>query len=412
MLEESAKIDGRDVSREQLLKYVEDFARLYEIERMQRKALEAANEKLQQEIGERKRLQDELIQSEARYRSLFEDSSDAIYVSSRDGILVDANDSFLALLGYERDEIIETSVLKIWADPAARSVFQEQVEATGSLHDFEARFRRKDGAVVDCIVSATVRKGRDGSILGYHGIVRDVSEEKRRREILELARRMQALAHMAGGIAHEIRNPLAISSSAAQLLVNDNIPRHLRKECAEKIVTGISRASLIIENLLTFARPLSEYATKEIDLVGVISNTLEVVTATAVGQHIELAFQPGLEHVMLPANAELLHRVFLNLFLNAFAAMPNGGKLLVIVDANTSEATVTVTDSGHGISEEQLSSIFDPFFSGFTASRGIGLGLSVACYLVVQHGGTIHVDSTVADGTTFRVKLPLGSSSP
>ena len=143
--------------------------------------------------------------------------------------------------------------------------------------------------------------------------------------MLELARRMEALAHMAGGIAHEIRNPLAVSSSAAQLLVNARVASHLKKECVEKVVSGINRASLIVENLLSFARPMADYTTSEVNLIEVIHGTLMAITPQAVHQNVRLVAESGHPNLLLTGNGELLHRAFLNLFVNALSAMPDGG---------------------------------------------------------------------------------------
>jgi len=109
----------------------------------------------------------------------------------------------------------------------------------------------------------------------------------------------------------------------------------------------------------------------------------------------------------LTGNAELLHRAFLNLFVNGLAALPDGGVLSISVDRNGRDATVTVMDSGNGMTCEEAARVFDPFFKNLSTSKGIGLGLSVAHSIVCHHGGTIQVDSVMREGSTFRVTLPL-----
>jgi PAS domain S-box-containing protein len=395
------------VSKDQLLQYAQDLARLYELERTQREVLEAANRKLQDEIRERTRLQEELRQSERKYRSLFEDSKEAVYVTTRDGILVDANDAYLKLCGYGRHELIGSSILKTYADPSVRGVFQKLVEENDGLNDFEFQIRKKDGTVLDCMTTAAVSRSADATILGYQGIVRDLTEQKRTQRMLELAKRMQALAHMAGGIAHEIRNPLAVSSSAAQLLVNDRVASHLKNECAEKVVSGINRASLIVENLLAFARPMTDYGIGEVNLIEVIRGTLTTITPQAVHQNVRLVTEFGSERLMLSGNGELLHRAFLNLFLNSLSAMPDGGVLSVAATRDGVKALIEVMDSGLGMSREQISHAFDPFFSSFPPSKGTGLGLSVAYSIVCHHGGAIDMNSALGKGSTLSVSLPL-----
>jgi signal transduction histidine kinase len=277
------------------------------------------------------------------------------------------------------------------------------------LKDFEFQVRKKDGTVLDCVISAAVAKSADGTVRGYQGIIRDLTEQKRTQRMLEQANRMEALAHMAGGIAHEIRNPLAVSSSAAQLIVNERVASHLKKECVDKVLSGINRASLIVENLLAFARPMTEYTIADVDLIEVIHTTLTSVTSQAVQQNIRLVAELGSEHLLLQGNGVLLHRAFLNLFLNGLSAMPAGGVLSVSATRTDMRAIVEVTDSGLGMSHEHASKAFDPFFTGFPPSKGIGLGLSVAYSIVSRHGGAIQISSALGKGSTLKVNLPLSS---
>lgn len=405
--EETESVEEKASSKEQLLKYANDIGKLYAEERAHRKALESANAELQREILERTRLQDELKRSEHEYRSLFEESQEAIYVSDREGIVVDANNAFFALVGYEREEIIGSSVLKTYDDPSVRTAFRALVEENDGLKDFEFRLRKKDGTVCECMLSCSVRRGARGSITGYQGIIRDVTAQERNRRTLELARRMEALSHMAGGIAHEIRNPLAISSSAAQLLQNSRLAPHLVEECVGKVLSGINRASLIIENLLVFAKHLADYSSTQVNLVEVLTETISELSSRAANQNITVVPELSSDCLFVKGNSELLHRAFLNLLLNGFAAMPQGGTLVVSADGNSLDASVRVTDFGEGMSTEQCARAFDPFFKDYPAAEGIGLGLSVAYSIVRHHGGTIHVESELKKGSSFLVTLPL-----
>jgi signal transduction histidine kinase len=292
-------------------------------------------------------------------------------------------------------------------EPSRRAIFQSEVEQYGRAKDFELQLRKKDGTVMHCVLTATVRTDKDGAILGYQGIVRDVTEEIRNQEVLHRSKKMEALAHMAGGVAHEIRNPLAISSSAAQLLMEDQLPCHLRRECAGKIVSGINRASLIIENLFTFAQPMHACEMKRVNLVPLVRATLKTLTIGTLSHQVEVVSEFSGEPVSVLGNAQSLQRVFLNLFSNALAALAHGGTLRVAVDRNDLDAIVTVSDSGHGIDQEAVEKMFDPFFSECSAAGGAGLGLSVAYSTVTQHGGSICVESAAGQGTTVRVSLPL-----
>ncbi|MFH1114407.1 MAG: PAS domain S-box protein [Pseudomonadota bacterium] len=393
-------------SKEQLLKYANDIAKLYKEERVHRKALEAANSELHGEILERMRLQAELQRSERAYRSLFEESQEAIYITSREGIIVDANNAFFRLVGYEREELLGSNILSTYDDPSVRAAIRTLAEENDGLKDFELRLRRKDGIICDCMLACSVRKSPSGSILGYQEIVRDVTAQERTRRTLELAGRMEALAHMAGGIAHEIRNPLAISSSAAQLLRNSRLEPQLIEECVEKVLSGIHRASVVIENLLVFAKPLTDYTLTQVNLVEIMAATVRGLASTAAGKNITIISDLDSECLLVKSNAELLHRVFLNLFLNGFAAMPQGGSLTVSVQRNALEAMARIKDSGERMSKEQCDRAFDPFYNN-SATGGTGLGLSVSYSIVRYHGGTIQAESDRNLGSAFLVTLPL-----
>ncbi len=399
-------------SKDQFLKYARDIGALYEKEVTQRKALELANRQLRGEILDRIRLQDELLQSERRYRSLFEESHEAIFITSCDGTLVDANNACLKLIGHKREEVIGSTFPETCATPSTQDIFREQAKEGDGLKDIEFQLRRQDNTVRDCRLTASVWRSGGGNVLGYQGIIRDITEEKRRQRIFELACRMEAISHMAEGIAHEIRNPLAISSSAAQLLIHERLASHLKKECVEKVVSGINRASLIVENLLAFARPMTDYTVAKIDLAAIIAETLRAVSSQAASQHVDIVSQLGHENLWLTGNSELLHKAFLNLFVNGLAAMPTGGRLLVSVEKNALAAFIDITDSGVGLAKEQAAKVFDPFFGGLATTKGIGLGLSVAYSIVCHHEGTIQVESTPGEGATFRVSLPLAHSYP
>jgi two-component system cell cycle sensor histidine kinase/response regulator CckA len=137
------------------------------------------------DITERIRMEEALRQSEERYRTLFEQSKDAIYFSTREGMLVAVNQSFLDLFGYSRKELQRVKAQQMYANPDDRPVFQREIESNGSVRDFEQKLRKKDGTVMDCLLTATVRRAEDGGIAGYQGTIRDITEHKRMDEAIK-----------------------------------------------------------------------------------------------------------------------------------------------------------------------------------------------------------------------------------
>jgi signal transduction histidine kinase len=221
------------------------------------------------------------------------------------------------------------------------------------------------------------------------------------------SQKLAALGVMAGGIAHEIRNPLAVCSSAAEFLLEENCTPEFRQECAGKIYRGVQRASAIIENLLRYSRPTVEARTGSVDLVTVIRETLALVAHHAELQRIETKVSLAVDHAMVRGAPVLLQQLLMNLFLNAMTAMPTGGILEVGLRLVAGSIKVRVADTGCGIAERDIERIFDPFYTTSTTGSGTGLGLSICYSIAKQHGGSIEVASVEGRGSTFTIKLPV-----
>jgi signal transduction histidine kinase len=157
-------------------------------------------------------------------------------------------------------------------------------------------------------------------------------------ELLQ-SQKLAALGVMAGGIAHEIRNPLAVCSSAAQFLLDESLEPELQRECVAKTIAGVSKASEIIENLLRFARPCAVEKMTLVEPVPLLEQALSVISHQAQIARIEVEMQVGDGPFWVRGVPSLLEQAFLNLFLNAIAAMPTGGRLFIEVDQEGSEST-------------------------------------------------------------------------
>jgi len=147
--------------------------------------LEQKVKQLEQEAAVRKRTEQAIQESEKKYHTLFNESRDAIYITSREGKFLDANPALLKLFGYTREEMVDKiNVREIYSDPRDRDKFQQEIEVKGSVRDYEVKFRKKNGTQMDCLLAGTVRQSTDGTILGYQGIIRDVTEYKRAEKAL------------------------------------------------------------------------------------------------------------------------------------------------------------------------------------------------------------------------------------
>jgi PAS domain S-box-containing protein len=247
-----------------------------------------------------------------------------------------------------------------------------------------------------------------GGLTAIVAVGRDLTEQKRLEAQLVQSAKMASLGVMAGGIAHEVRNPLSIISTSAQLLLEHPDNPALHAECARRIYAATSRAAVIIEHLLKFSRPSHEQF-KTVALNQVLDDTVSLLNHQLHHANVALERQSEDNLPTIQGNPELLQQVFTNLVLNACAAMPNGGTLSISARSGPGPSLeVHVADSGCGIPPEQLGRIFDPFFTTRPVGKGTGLGLSISYSIVQQHGGTIEVASTLNQGSTFTVRLPVG----
>jgi signal transduction histidine kinase len=241
-------------------------------------------------------------------------------------------------------------------------------------------------------------------------IMDDITERVELEAQLSQADKLSSIGLLAAGVAHEVNTPLAVISSYAQMLSKQLQGDAKKSTVLEKITRQTFRASEIVNNLLNFSRTSGAEFT-EVDVNRVILDTLSLLEhqfrTAKVRVHDELS--PHLPPIQ--GNSGRLQQVFLNLFLNAKDAMPNGGTLR-IATSNGDGVSVMVSDTGSGIAQEHIQRIYDPFFTTKAApqdgqKRGTGLGLSVTYGIIQEHAGKIRVESSPAEGTTFYLDFPL-----
>ena len=240
---------------------------------------------------------------------------------------------------------------------------------------------------------------------GFLVVMDDITEKVDLEGQLMQAEKLSSIGLLAAGIAHEVNTPIAGISSYTQMLLKDTPKSDRRKHILEKIEKQTFRAAEIVNGLLNFSR-LSGSEFKDLDINQLIDDSLALLNHQLQSNRIRVDSQ--YDHSLPPVhgNAGKLQQVFINLFLNAKDAMPSGGELAVQTAMNESMVVVDISDTGTGISEENIKRIFDPFFTTKDIGKGTGLGLAVTYGIVQEHGGRIFVDSDSGKGTHFRVKLP------
>jgi PAS domain S-box-containing protein len=363
---------------------------------------------LMDDVTEQVRLSEEVRRVERHLASVVESARDVVLSSDSEGLILTWNTAAEKLTGYRSWELKGSSFFERCVSESGelRGVFRNLLVAD-SPQTGEWDLITKSGTRIPISwVFSAMKDERDRSV-GVVAVGRDLSEHRKLEMQLLQSQKLAALGVMAGGIAHEIRNPLAVCSSAAQFLKNPDVKPELREECIGRILEGITKASSIIENLLRFARPSQSTEMSAVNLRDVIDDVLLLVSNQAKIGKISILVNFPDKEMAVHGNANLLQQVFLNLFLNAFNSMPEGGQLTVSADRSENAALVRIEDTGCGISPQHLELIFDPFFTQSRPGKGTGLGLSI-CYSVVrQHLGNIEVESVEGKGTTFAVQLPL-----
>jgi PAS domain S-box-containing protein len=315
-----------------------------------------------------------------------------------------------SLDGRKRQEVLGRTLDEVFPAPfleALRgSLVMEDHEEIA--HIYKLHLQKPDGRSVIVNVSIAPFEVDSGERHGTVLILEDVTARMRLEDQLQHAEKMASIGLLAAGVAHEVNTPLTGISSYTQMLKEQVKPEDLRFPLLDKIEKQTFRAAKIINNLLNFARS----STAEFDVLDVNKVVLEVISLL---EHqlektrIRLVRELGESLPPVRGNENRLQQVFFNLILNARDAMPKGGWLTVKTYADGDTIVAEVSDTGHGISREDVKRIYDPFFTTKGGGRGTGLGLSVSYGIVQEHGGAIFVDSAPGKGTTFQVALPAAA---
>lgn len=365
---------------------------------------------LLEDVTEQVQLGEEARRAERHLASVVESASDVVVSTDVEARILTCNGAAEKVSGYTRDEVRSRSFSELISAPQRATVMREFFSRATRGTGFavaEWDLVTKSGGLVPVAWVGSPMKDDTGRVVGIVAVGRDLTERRKFEAQLLQSQKLAALGVLAGGIAHEIRNPLAISSSAAQFLIEEPDDPEFRRECAEKILGGIRRASVIIENLLRFARLGARADVQPVDLASEVRDALTLVANQAGLQQIKMVAELPDDPVRVSGVPSLLQQVFMNLLLNALDAMPKGGLLRVSIERAGTEGVVRINDTGHGIPSGEIENIFDPFYTTRPVGRGTGLGLPICYSIVQQHFGAIDVESVGGTGSTFTVRLPL-----
>jgi len=374
------------------------------------------------DITYRKQMEGVIRSSEKKYRKIFEESKDVIFIFDADARMVDINHSACELFGYSREDLFSLDLASdLYYREDDRERFLRALFANGCVKDMETAMKKKGGERLTVHISASLLKNADDVVTGYMGSIHDMTEHKKLEQQLLHAQKMESIGLLAGGIAHDFNNLLTAISGYGET-IRDNIPGNapLLKTSIEQVMHAAERARELTHNLLAVSR--KQIINPRPVLVNDILAGAKNLITRIIGEDVELTTSPSRRRLTVMADRGQIEQVLINLAANARDAMPHGGSLRIEagqtllrksdkraagLDARGPHALISVTDTGIGMDESTRQKIFEPFFTTKELGKGTGLGLSISYGIIRQHNGIITVESELGKGTTFTIQLPL-----
>jgi len=381
---------------------------------------------LKRDIKMHEDVEAELRSGRDRLAKIFQAIPDPVSISTlEDGVFLDANEAFIHMTGYSREEVIGNSALNlgIWDSPSERARVVELIRKQGSIRNQEAKLRSKSGESRVVLVSAELM-----DIDGIPSILfesRDITERKTLESELSRSQKMEAIGRLAGGITHDFNNLLtAIDGYCELALLKLGKPEQVRSNIL-KIKEVKDTASSLIRQLLAFSRK-QKVKQQTLDINQVIEN-MQNLLKQFIGEDIELKTRLEQDIGSVYADQGHVEQIIMNLALNARDAMHKGGVLTISTErVHLGENDIAkhpglnpgdyikleVSDTGVGMDEETMAHVFEPFFTTKEASKGTGLGLATVYGIVRNNGGSISLRSEPGKGSTFEVFLPVSGEVP
>ncbi len=364
---------------------------------------------------------EDLSKSEYRYRTLFEKSSDAVFIVRKENCgILDANRAALTLLGRSAEAAKHLSIRETVAENG--DALFDAVSRPGPGREIGTVSYRRPDDELRITRMRVLPLGEDSVICIAKDITHDLEMEKRLRQ----SQKMESIGTLAGGIAHDFNNILASIMGNTELLLTDadkDTPLEIK---LRRILTGTVRAKDLVHQILTFARQDDNTAASPMRIQHIVKEVLKMIRATAPST-VAIASNVAPECGMITASPTQIHQIMMNLSTNACHAMNgSGGKLTVSLTEippdrpeisrlglrPSRHARLTVADTGTGMDERLVEKIFDPFFTTKEKGKGTGMGLAVVHGIVKSIGGGIRVETGPGEGAAFHVYLPVTEASP
>jgi two-component system, cell cycle sensor histidine kinase and response regulator CckA len=370
-----------------------------------------------------KQTQRELAQTSHFLSQIIEAAPLALAVVNPQGLFTRVNPQVLAEYGYSPEELLDRHFSIVYADEAEMRRVIDKLRQRGEVINTQVELLHKDGHRVPSRLSIRKLYGEDGELLGSVTLSGNITEEISLQRQLEAAQKQEAIATLAGGLAHNFNNLLMVVVGLTTLMLSKITPDHPFYADLKEIERQVSGGREITRKLLSFRRGLGS-ETRPLDLNNLLGFTVDMFART----RRELTIAKDLAQNLPAAEVDpsQVQQVLMNLLINAWQAMPQGGEITVrtrLVNLDEWDdknfqvqpgryIQLSVTDTGEGMDEDTVSHLFEPFFTTKKPGHGSGLGLASAYRIIKNHRGAIRVHSERGKGATFDIYLPVSQAAP
>ena len=346
-----------------------------------------------------------LRSNEKKFRHIFERSKDAVFLlSPEDFVFIEMNNATTELFGYSDEDLKKMSLLTLLPEIADRQWVHNKMHSS-EIEDKEITMRDHEGKLLECILSLSRETDNHGRNF-YQGIIHDITELKKAEKNNMRLEKIGMAERLVRTLAHEVRNPLNnINLSLEQL--NEEITSEDGKMFLDIITRNSKRIETLIKELLGASRP--EIVLKPRDLREILDETIAAAQDRIILRHIQLTTDLPDEKMLILADREQLKIAFLNIIINAVEAMEDNGSLTMQLSKRGTDYVLQISDTGCGISEENLARLFEPYFTA--KKNGLGLGLAATMTILQLHKATVEVKSELEKGTTFTIILPFAEKA-
>jgi PAS domain S-box-containing protein len=338
-----------------------------------------------------------------RYKELFDNVEDVVFILDREEKFVEANDKFFEKTGHSKEDLPQLTIRDFVREeqmPFVESIEKKMINQRNAQFEFE--FKNKQGKIIPFFINCQriLYQGKSSFLF----LARDITQIKVLQEQLIRSERLAATGQLAASIVHEIKNPLITIGGLARSFPNNYDDRDKTIRNAKIIVEEIERLEHLLSELLDFSKPVISMK-KKIDLFKLLTDTVSMLEEELTSHSVKVSMDFSGKHLEIEADPDQIKQAFINIIKNALRAMPDGGSLSIKSSMTTDSVHIFFKDTGQGISPENLGRIFEPFFT--TSKEGTGLGLAITQKIIQNHGGIIMVTSEPGKGTIFSITLPI-----